>query len=87
MKKKKYLNSLVCQDCHLLTVPVRSSVSHTDGSPSRPEIETHKQRIARAVDSVREKRQQRHQQQKQQNKGKIKTRTASKEVRSESTCI
>ena len=82
--QKKYLIFLVCQDGHLLTVPVHGSVSHTDGSPGGPEIETHKRRIARAVDSVREKRQQCHQQQKQQNKGKTKTRTASKEVRSES---
>ena len=71
------------QDGNLLSVPIHSSVSHShsDGSPSRPEIETHKQRIARAVDSVREKRQQYHQQQSLERKEKTKTtRTASKEV-------
>ena len=71
------------EEGHLLTVPVRSSLSHSDVSPSGPEIETHKQRIARAVNSVREKRQQQLQQQKQQSQGmKKKMRTlSSKQVR------
>ena len=69
------------EEGHLLMVPVRSSLGHSNGSPSGgPEIETHKQRIARAVDSVREKRQQLQQQkqQKQQSEGKkIMMRTSS----------
>ena len=67
------------EEGHLLTVPVRSSLGHSDGSPSGPEIETHKQRIARAVDSVREKRHQQLQQQKQQQSQgmKIEMRTSS----------
>ena len=69
------------QDGHLLTVPACRSVSHSDGSPSGSEIETHKQRIARAVDSVREKRHQRQQKQQSNGKFKTKSRISSNEVR------
>ena len=50
--------------------------TRSDGSPSGAEIETHKQRIAKAVDSVREQRQRNH----HKEKGRDKTKRASKEV-------
>ena len=68
---------------HLLPVPGQRSRGHSDeGSPSGPEIETHKLRIARAVDNIREKRQHQNNQQNatQRPQGGAKAKIVLKEV-------